>query len=123
MNTNKAEKTRAQNLSEYLSSLGLIDCWMSDDNRITHKGGNSRLYRIMYRLQGKYKEKLYCDWTFTAFDHCLLKLELNKEYNVSNRRILSMPTYILHCKEGKEKIERGLKEFQNMCNDQWQASV
>ena len=34
-----------------------------------------------------------------------------------------MPTYILHCKEGKEKIERGLKEFQNMSNDQWQASV
>ena len=59
MNTNKAEKTRAQNLSEYLSSLGLIDCCMSDDNRITHKGGNSRLDRIMYRLQGKYKEKTY----------------------------------------------------------------
>ncbi len=75
MNTIKAEKTGAQNLSKYLSSLGLLDCWMSDDNRITHKGGNSRLDRIMYRLQGKYKEKLY--YTVTGPSQPLTTVCLN----------------------------------------------
>ncbi len=61
MANNPSEKARAKNLAEYFSSLGLIDCWKQNDDRITLKGGNSRLDRILYRLQGEVKATLTID--------------------------------------------------------------
>jgi hypothetical protein len=72
MNKNIAEQNRAQNLSEYFASLGLIDCWKKGDDRINQRTGESRLERIMFRLNGKHDEILQTDWAFTTSDHCLL---------------------------------------------------
>jgi hypothetical protein len=54
MNKSVGEQNRARDLSEYFSSLGLIDCWKCNDDRITHRGRQSRLDRILYNLSGKF---------------------------------------------------------------------
>jgi len=123
MNKNIAEQNRALNLSEYFASLGLIDCWKKGDDRITHRTGESRLDRIMFRLNGKHDEILQTDWAFTTSDHCLLQLTLQKKFKIPSRRTVSLPTYILECKTDVEYIENGMTEFFEMCSDQWSASM
>jgi hypothetical protein len=126
MNKNVGEQNRAGELSEYFSSLGLIDCWKSNDDRITHRGGQSRLDRILYRLNGNFIEKLQTDWTFTTSDHCLLILKLVREENQNkkyNRRITSLPTYILNYKDDLEAIKKGMEEFHSMIDENWEAST
>ncbi len=123
LNVINADKLRALNLAEYLKSLGLIDCWKKDDVRITFRTAHSCLDRILYRINGTFAEKLTTDWTFLASDHCLVKLELEKERHKNTRRTVSLPTYLLSSKEDAEKIERGLADFYNMCGDSWDAST
>ncbi len=123
MNSTAADKVRAQSLGEYFVSLGLIDCWKKEDDRITQKTGQNRLDRIMYRINDKYNESLQTDWTFTASDHCLLHLTLQKATKPLSRRIISHPTYILECKSDVEEIEKGMAELVAMCNNQWSASM
>jgi hypothetical protein len=110
-------------LSEYFKSLGLLDCWKETDDRITQRSGQNRLDRILYRLRGKYLEKLQCDWTFTVSDHCLLKLELHIEGKIPVGRSITLPSYILNIKDCVERIEKGLNEFLGMCGQQWSASM
>jgi exonuclease III len=113
MSKNGPERARAQTLSEFFTSLGLIDCWKQSDNRVTLKGGQSRLDRILFRLTGSYVETLFTDWTFTNSDHCLLRLELemSSQHRVRSRRTVSLPTYILDIKEEKLEIAKGLEEY------------
>ncbi len=120
-NLNYTEKVRAQNLAAYLSSLGLVDCWKNADDRITLRGGNSRLDRIMYRIDGTFKECLCTVWTFTASDHCLLMLELKKEQvqKKFNRRVTALPVYLLQSSEDRSYIQNGLDEFKEMMNNEW----
>jgi len=125
MSKNISEKNRAGIVSEFFTSLGLIDCWKPNDNRITLKGGHSRLDRILYRLQGDFIESLDTDWTFTTSDHCLLTLCLKSDPSQRQkaRRVVSLPTYILNIKEEKIKIANGLGEFKQMIKDSWSASM
>jgi hypothetical protein len=120
-----SERARARLVSEYFSTLGLIDCWKSGDNRITLKGGQSRLDRILYRITGDFTETLTTDWTFTISDHCLLSLCLkpNHHFKQKNRRVTSLPTYILNIREEKQKITEGLNEFKLMINENWSAQI
>jgi len=124
--SNVADKVRARNLSEYFSSLGLIDCWKTNDNRITQKSGQSRLDRVLFRLAGKYCEALTTDWTFTTSDHCLIMLVLKKaqkETRRVNKRITSLPAYVLNTAEDRESIRVGLNEYHSMMDEQWSASM
>jgi len=125
MSKNMSEKARARTLFEYFNSLGVVDCWKPNDNRITLKGGHSRLDRILYRLQGDFVESLDTDWTFTVSDHCLLSLCLKPEGGQAcrTRRVTSLPTYILSIKEDKIKIAQGLEEFKQMIDENWSAST
>ncbi len=126
MHNNNTSRNRAKELSDYFTSLGLLDCWKDNDVRITQKVGRSRLDRILYRLNGKYNEDLTTDWTFTVSDHCLLSLTLTRD-NVANKprnsRTVSLPAYILQCKEDAEKIGKGLEEFSNMIDPNWGADT
>jgi len=122
MTKSAPEKARALALSEYFSSLGLIDCWKKDDTRITLKGGQSRLDRILYRTYEDVAETIGIDWTFTASDHCLVSLVLEDKIRQNKtRRVTSLPIYILNIAEEKSKIMDGLNEFHQMINDNWGA--
>jgi hypothetical protein len=123
MHLGRAEKIRALNLAEYFNSLGLVDCWKAQDNRVTLKTGGTQLDRIFYRLKGVYKEELQTDWTFTISDHCLLQLNLQKDKIKPSRRIVSLPTYPLNCKEDREYIDKGLNDFYSTINENWDPST
>jgi exonuclease III len=123
---NAREQKRAKDLSEYFNSLGLVDCWKHNDDRITQRSGLSRLDRILYRLDGQYSESLMTDWTFTVSDHCLLQLTLSRAVRTvknNSRRVVSLPTYILKSKEDVERIKQGMEEFQTMLNPEWEAGM
>jgi hypothetical protein len=122
MNTNNSERIRAQSTLRYLESLGLRDCWDTNDNRITCKSGRSRLDRVMYRLNGNFRSELITDWTFTSSDHCLVQLNLTGEKSIKSRRVTSLPTYILNSTEDVEYIKNGINEFKLMCDDRWEAA-
>ncbi len=122
-NKSGPESLRAKQLKEFFDGLGLKDCWKSDDKRITFKTSQSRLDRILYRIEGEFETKLETDWTFTASDHCLLHLDLKKVKLTFSRRIVSLPTYILENKDNVEYIKRGLEEFLIMCGEQWSAAM
>jgi hypothetical protein len=125
LNLNPVERVRAQNLTELFSSLGLIDCWKNNDDRVTHRGGNSRLDRILYRMHGNIDDSLSTDWTFTTSDHCLLIVEIKKEQPRSHRnsRIIALPTYILQLQEDRQYIYNGLNDFKNMINEEWSGQM
>jgi exonuclease III len=78
-NNSTAEVARARMIGESMWSRGLTDCWKPNDERYTFKTGETRLDRILYRLDTVYQEKLETIWTFTSSDHCLLKLTLFTE--------------------------------------------
>ncbi len=104
----------------------IVGIWKCNDDRITHRGRQSRLDRILYRLGGKFVDSLQTDWTFTTSDHCLLILTLRRENcqnKIFNRRIISLPTYILNCKDDLEAIKKGMEEFHSMMNENWDAST
>jgi len=121
---NSSERVRAKNLSEYFSSLGLIDCWKQDDSRITLKGGQSRLDRILYRVHGNVKETMTVDWTFTKSDHSMVSVTLEDTLPAyRSRRTVSLPTYILNIADEKCKIIEGMLEFKNMIEDGWNSQT
>ncbi len=122
--TNKVERERARLPAEYLKSFGLTDCWKSNDDRITYKTGQTRLDRIMYRIDRNFKEQLKVDWTFTPSYHCMLQLYLlpDKQKIVTRRTVL-LPTYLLDNKVNIDQIKKGMVEFELMCNEQWLANV
>jgi len=123
---NVSEKARAKDLSEFFSSLGLIDCWKDNDNRITQRSGQNRLDRIFYRIAGKFCETLETDWTFTNSDHCLVMLKLKKEQiqtKQASRRLTALPVYVLNNKIDVDYIRTGLTEFQSMLCEHWSASL
>jgi len=120
MINNPAEKNRAKQLSTYFSALGLVDCWKPNDDRITLRGGQSRLDRILYRINGEVKETLHLDWTFTKSDHCMVGLTLEDvKVKRKSRRIVSLPTYILGIPAEKQKIIEGMVEFKEMMEEGW----
>jgi len=120
---NVSEQARALTLSEYFSSLGLKDCWLENDDRVTLKGGQSRLDRILYRIGGSWNETFSIDWSFTNSDHCLLTISLSADLTrrEKTRRIIALPTYILNSREDRLKIYNGLNEFRNMISESWDA--
>jgi hypothetical protein len=120
MSKNMSEKARAETLSEYFSSLGLIDCWKQGDSRVTLKGGLSRLDRILYRVNGNIKESMTIDWTFTKSDHGMVNLILEDTYpKFKSKRIFSLPTFIMNIDEERKKIIEGMLEFKSMVDEDW----
>jgi len=122
MANNSSEKARARALSEYFSSLGLVDCWKQEDKRTTLKGGNSRLDRILYRIQNEVKATLKIDWTFTKSDHSMVNLMLEDRMpRQRGRRIVSLPTYIMDIPTEKQSVIEGMLEFKNMIEEGWNS--
>jgi hypothetical protein len=107
---------------EYLKSLGLTDCWKSNDDRVTYKTGQTRLDRIMYRMERNFKKQLNVYQTFTTPDHCMLQLYLLPDkQKIVTRRTVSLPKYLIDNKVNVDQIKKGMVEL--MCNKQWPANV
>jgi len=119
-NYNASEVARARSLAECLKARGLIDGWKSTDDRYTFKTSESRLDRILYRLEGSYKENLETIWTFTTSDHCLLKMSLTIDKEMYRKcRVISLPTYLLESKEALSQIRDRMSESVGNSNEHW----
>jgi len=122
--SNDSELDRARSISERLLSKGLTDCWKINDDRFTYKTAQSRLDRIMFRLDTEYVENLETDWTFTTSDHCLLKLSLNPaRENPTQSRVVSLPTYLLENEEAVKMMKDKMTEMVVDSMDYWEPKM
>ncbi len=118
------ELDRARSISERLLRKSLIDCWKTNDDRFSFKTAQTRLDRIMYRLDTEFVEKLETDWTFTTSDHCLLKLTLSQaRENPARSRVVSLPTYLLENEEALRMMKDKLAEMVVDSMDHWEPRM
>jgi len=121
---NDLERERAKSLVEHFDSKGLIDCWKLNDERYTFRTAQSRLDRILYRMNTVYMEELETDWTFTNSDHCLLKLSLcSTRGKAVHTRVVSLPMYLLENEEAVKMINDKMTDMASDCLDHWEPGM
>jgi hypothetical protein len=122
--SNDPEGRRAKALAGNFERKGLTDCWKNDDDRFTFKTAQSRLDRIMYRLDFDYCEQVETDWTFINSDHCLLKVILNPARGgPSYTRVVLLPTYLLENEEMLKMSKDKMAEMAAEAVNHWEPRV